>query len=175
LPLSSALKKKIGATAKQAGTGSLALAAVLWEARNPPPSSNRVPASFDELIEASGKKRRTVIYMLKVWDRFSPLGIDKDRLEAIGWTKLAIIAETCAPGTEAEGLLLAEKYTAKELPALLKGSPARKRKHVVVLRLSRGDYMMFREALLENGAKKAKNKVGLSGKEAALMKAMGLK
>jgi hypothetical protein len=175
LSLSATQKKKITATAKSAGTGSLDLAALLWEARNPPPSSNRDPASFDDLIEATNLKRRTLIYLVQVWDRFGPLGIDKDRLEAIGWTKLAIIAETCDPGTEEEALDLACKYTAKELPGVLKGSPVRKKKHVVVLRLSRGDYLMFREALLEHGAKKAKNKVGLSGKESALMKAMGLK
>ena len=175
MSLSATLKKKITATAKQAGTGSLDLAALLWEARNPPPLSARKPATYDDLIEATNLKRRTLIYLVQVWDRFGSLGIDKDRLERIGWTKLAIVAETCDPGNEEAALDLAEKYTAKELPPLLKGSPARKKKHVVVLRLSHSDYIDFRDALLEHGAKKAKNKVGLAGKEAALMKAMGLK
>ena len=174
MSLTSPLKKKITAIAKKAGTGSLELAAVLWEARNPPPMPKRKPATYEELIEVTGLSRRALIYLVQVWDRFGDVGHDKEQLDRIGWTKLAVIAENCDLGEDEQAMLLAEKHTAKELPAVLKGAKARK-KHVVVLRLTNSDYLDFREALLEHGAKKAANGVGLKGKEAAVMKALGLK
>ena len=101
----------------------------------------------------------------------SALGIPRDRLVRTGWTKLAAIAENLEAGAE-EALALAETYTAKELPALLKGAPRKAKARTVLLRLTPRQYDQFEAVLLGNGARRPKRGRGLSGKEKALMKAL---
>ena len=73
-----------------------------------------------------------------------------------------------------EALVLAETCTAKELPALLKGSPRKAKARTVLLRLTPRQYGQFEAALLANGARRPKRgKKGLSGKERALMTGVG--
>jgi hypothetical protein len=67
---------------------------------------------------------------------------------------------------------LADTYTAKELPALLKGAAPRAKARTVQLRLSPRQYDRFQAVLLANGARRPKKGRGLSGKEKALMKAL---
>jgi hypothetical protein len=59
--------------------------------------------------------------LIKVWQMVDDLGIPRERLGDIGWTKMAVLAENCEPEEVADALDLAETYTAKELPAALKG------------------------------------------------------
>jgi hypothetical protein len=70
--------------------------------------------------------RRTICYLLKVWQAFSDLGIPREPLVGTGWTKLAVIAETREPGEEKQALAFADTCTAKELPALLLANGARR-------------------------------------------------
>ena len=88
--------------------------------------------------------------------------------------KLAIIAEKCEPGKEFEGLALAEKCTAKELPALLMGKKKRPKMHSILLRLTDDQYEHFATVLVAHGAKRPKRGRGVSGKERALMHALGV-
>jgi hypothetical protein len=71
-----------------------------------------------------------------------------------------------------EALALAETCTAKELPALLKGSPRKAKACTVQLRRSPRQYDQFKAVLLANGARRPKKGRGLSGKERAVMKAL---
>ena len=93
----------------------------------------------------------------------------RERLVDVGWTKLAVIAENCAPEEMEEALALAETATAKELPALLKGAPRKAKARTVQLRLTPRQYDQFAAVLLANGARRPKKGRGLSGKEKALM------
>jgi hypothetical protein len=94
-------------------------------------------------------------------------------LVRIGWSKLAVIAENSEPGEMEEALALAETATVKELPALLKGAPRKAKARTVQLRLTARQYDQFEAVLLANGARRPKKGQGLSGKEKALMKALG--
>jgi len=134
-----------------------------------PPDGDR--PTLDEFASRVKLSRRTLCYLLKVWQAFSDLGIPRDRLVRTGWTKLAAIAENLEAGAE-EALALAETYTAKELPALLKGAPRKAKARTVLLRLTPRQYDQFEAVLLANGARRPKRGRGLSGKEKALMKAL---
>lgn len=142
------------------------------------------PGSVAEVAKTRPKTRRKLYYLLKVGRWLKPIGQPTSRYAKIGWTKLAIVAEHSAnhPGKlhARTGLACAEKCTVKQLPAVLNGAPAPKRKekthHSVFLRLTRDQYAVFEAILREHGdaiklgegtGKKGK---GLVGKEEALMK-----
>jgi hypothetical protein len=91
----------------------------------------------------------------------------------IGWTKLAVIAENCEPGDEQHALALAEASTLKELPGRLKGTEPKEKARTVLLRLTKRQHAHFESFLLAHGARRPKRGRGLSGKEKALMKALG--
>ena len=138
-----------------------------------PPDGDR--PTLDELVDLTKLSRRAICYLLKVWQTFSALGIPRERLVRVGWTKLAVIAENSEPEEIEEALALAETATAtaKELPALLKGAPRNAKARTVQLRLTPRQYGQFEAVLLANGARRPKKGRGLSGKERALMKALG--
>ena len=149
------------------------LAEVVWDLRAlpKPPDGDRL--TLDELAVRINLSRRALCYLLKVWETFSDLDIPRERLVRVGWTKLAVIAENLEPEVMEEALALAETATAKELPALLKGAPRKAKARTVQLRLTPRQYDQFAAVLLENGARRSRGERGLSGKEKALMKALG--
>ena len=108
-----------------------------------------------------------------MWQAFGDLGIPRERLVEVGWTKAAIVLENSEPENVEEALALAETCTAKELPALLKGSPRKAKARTVLLRLTPRQYDQFEAVMLANGARRPKKGRGLSGKERALMRALG--
>ena len=77
------------------------------------------------------------------------------------------------PGDEENALTLAEASTLKELPARLKGLPAKPKARTVLLRLTRRQDEHLESFLLAHGARRPKKGRGISGKEKALMKALG--
>ncbi len=136
-----------------------------------PPDGDR--PTLDELVDLTKLSRRTICYLLKVWRAFSILGIPRERLVEVGWTKAAVVIENCEPEEVQEGLAMAGTCTAKELPALLKGAAPKGKARTVQLRLTPRQYGQFEAVLLANGARRPKKGRGLSGKEKALMKALG--
>jgi hypothetical protein len=96
-----------------------------------------------EPVSRMNLSRRTICHLLKVWQAFSDLGIPRERLVGTGWTKQAVIAETCEPREEKQALALADTCTAKELPALLKGAPRKAKARTVQLRLTPRQYVQF--------------------------------
>jgi hypothetical protein len=147
--------------AKKADQSPLDLAEAIWRLKR------KEPGRLNELMGASALKRRRAYYLAGVWSRFADLKIPRQRLAAIGWTKLSILARECPPGEEIEGLDLAIGNTAKNLPAMLKGRKRARKTRCVLLYFSPVEYELFAETVLAHGANKSGR--GLTGTEAALM------
>ena len=150
------------------------LAEVVWELRALPKPPDGDRPTLDELASHVKLSGRTICYLLKVWQAFSGLGMARERLVEVGWTKAAVsVIENCATEEVEEALAMAETATAKELPALLKGAGRKPKARTVQLRLTPRQYDQFAAVLLANGARRSRGERGLSGKERALMKALG--
>jgi hypothetical protein len=170
---SAGLKKRAQSLAVKGDDSMIELAEALSELRAmpKPPDGNR--PTLDELVDLTKLSRRTICYLIKVWQMVSDLGIPRERLVHIGWTKMAILAESCEPEAVEDALDLAETYTAKELPDALNGRASKAKARTVQLRLTPKQYSQFEAVLLANGARRPKRgKRGLSGMEKALMKAL---
>jgi hypothetical protein len=170
---SAALVKRVQTLATKDKNGTIELAEVLSDLRALPKPPHGDRPTLNELVAHTKLSKRAVCYLLKVWRRFSDLDIPRDRLARIGWTKLAAIAENCDAGDEESALTLAEACTLKELPTRLKGMPARPKARTVLLRLTPRQHEHFESFLLAHGARRPKKGRGISGKEKALMKALG--
>jgi hypothetical protein len=118
-----ALMKRAQTLANKGDDSMIELAEVICDLRTlPKPPDGRRP-TLDEPASRIKLSRRAVCYLLKVWQTFDDLGIPRERLVEVGWTKAAVVLENSEPEDVEEALALAETCTAKELPALLKGSP----------------------------------------------------
>ena len=84
----------------------------------------------------------------------SDLGILRDQLVNIGWTKMAVLAENCESEKVKDALDLAEAHTAKELPVALKGTLPMRKARTVKLRLTPRQYDKFAAVLIANGARR---------------------
>lgn len=133
------------------------------------------PSAFQSVIDVKPLQPRRSYELVRIAETFANKGISAERLEAIGWTKLAILARHLA-ATDGEHapleafIDLAERTTVHHLIAQLKTLSDASHNRVVVLRFNHDHYEVFRAIMLANGAKKAKNGKGLVGQEAALMK-----
>jgi hypothetical protein len=167
-----ALKKRMQTLAAEGDNRMFELAEAMteWRAAPKPPDGDR--PTLDDLIELTKLSRRTIYYLLKVWQMVDDLGIPRHRLVRIGWTKMAVLAEKCEPGGVKDALELAETHTAKELPDALKGTLPKRKARTVKLRLTPRQYDQFAAVLLAHGARPPKRGWGLSGMEKALMKAL---
>jgi hypothetical protein len=168
----SALMKTAQMLAAKGNDSMIELAEVVLDLRALPKPPEGDRPTLDELASRMKLSRRTICYLLKVWQAFSDLGIPRERLVEVGWTKAAVVLENSEPEDVEEALALAETCTAKELPALLKGSPPKAKARTVLLRLTPRQYDQFETVMLANGARRPKKGRGLSGKEKALMKAL---
>jgi hypothetical protein len=167
------LKKRAQTLAVKGDDSMIELAEALAELRAMPKPPDGDRPTLDELVNLTKLSRRTICYLLSVWKMVDDLGIPRDRLVHIGWTKMAVVAENCEPEEIEEALDLAETYTAKELPAALKGAAPKRKARTVQLRLTPRQYEWFEAVLLANGAlRPKKGKKGLSGMEKALMEFM---
>ena len=109
------LIKRAQTLAAKGDDSMLELAEALSELRTMPKPPGDRP-TLDELASHVKLSRRTICYLLKVRQVFSDLGIARDRLVRIGWTKLAVIAGKPEPEEVEEALALAETATAKNSP-----------------------------------------------------------
>lgn len=131
--------------------------------------------AFNAVIQDDSLGRRRAYELLRIANTFAGCGIDEERLEAIGWTKLAVVAQHIAD-LEAAGEMpmpllgyvdLAERATAHALAAQLKTLTDPPGTRVVLLRLTPADYETYRSSMLARGA--IPRGKGLRGQEAALM------
>jgi len=168
-----ALVRKAQMLAAKRDGSMIELAEALSELRGMPTPPDGDRPTLDELVDLTKLSRRTIYYLLKVWQMVTDLGVPRDRLVHIGWTKIAVVAENCDPEEVKDAVDLAEVYTAKELPDALKGRAPKFKARTVKLRLTPRQYDQFAAVLLANGARPPKKGRGLSGMEKALMKALG--
>ncbi len=167
-----ALRKRVQTLAAKGDDSMIALAEALSELRAMPKPPVGDRPTLDELVDLTKLGRRTICYLIKVWKAVDDLDIPRDRLVHIGWTKMSVLAGNCEPEEVADALDLAETYTAKELPAALKGTLPKLKARTVKLRLTPRQYDQFAAVLLANGARRPKRGRGLSGMEKALMEFM---
>jgi hypothetical protein len=167
-----ALMKRAQTLAAKGDDSMIDLAEILSELRAIQKPAGGDRPTLDELASRVKLSRRTICYLIKVWQLVSDLGIPRDRLVHIGWTKMAVLAENCEPEEVVDALDLAEAHTAKELPAALKGTLPKRKARTVKLRLTPRQYDKFAAVLIANGARPPKRGWGLSGMEPALMKAL---
>jgi len=113
---------------------------------------------------------RKALYLVAIYRAFAPLGIPKERLVAIGWTKLSLLAPTVQKLNVEDLLRIAEESTVFELEELLQGRQPKAGTRVVLLRLPPRSYQVFEKAVLMYGAKTSGR--GLVDKERALVKAL---
>ncbi len=168
-----ALMKRAQTLAAKGDDSMIELAEVVWDLRALPKPPDGDRPTLDELASRVKLSRRTICYLLKVWQTFSDLGIPRERLVEVGWTKAAVVIENCKPEEVEEALQLAGTCTAKELPPLLKGRASKFKARTVQLRLTPSQYDQFAAVLVANGARWSRGERGLSGKEHALTKALG--
>ena len=137
------------------------------------------PGAVADFITTMPTKLRTTYALLEVGRWLRHTGLAMERCEAIGWTKLAILARHRAgrPLKKANRteLDMAEKRTAAELPAALAAGPMVKtpqKARTVLLRLTPAQYAVFEAAVLAHGASKAGKGKGLADKEVGLVAAL---
>ena len=128
------------------------------------------PEQFDTVLALFKIGRRRAYYLIALEKQLSQFKIEPDRLRTIGSTKLQIIAPHLTHANCESLLLLAERFTGRELTSKLKNEKIVKGERSVLLFFSPKQYKIFVAVLLANGAKKSGN--GLRGKEQALIKAL---
>lgn len=120
---------------------------------------------FEQVHKETRLGRRKAYYLTAIARAIEGLPIPRERIAAVGWTKMQLIAEKLTIENWEEFLQLAEEHTARGLKAVLAGKRANDR--CVVLYLSPKNYQRFAKILMKHGARP--NGAALSNKEAALM------
>jgi hypothetical protein len=124
------------------------------------------PDLFGLCVENSRISLRKAYYLLEVVDTFEKLHVSEKRLQAIGWTKLAVIAKHVTKGNVKEALKLAENASTRDLKAWVNGEWPEEKPHCVLMYMTAAQYTAFTDALLTFGAKRGRR--GLVDKEKAL-------
>jgi hypothetical protein len=124
------------------------------------------PDRYRLCVKNSGISQRKAYYLLSVCEAFETLQVPEERLKAIGWTKLQVIAGHVTKHNVNELLKLAETETTRDLKALMSGAPSKTTPHCVLMYFTEAQYGEFAEAVLSHGAAKVPR--GLIGKEEAL-------
>jgi hypothetical protein len=125
------------------------------------------PALFRLCIANSHISTRKAYYLLTVIETFDKLHVPDERLQAIGWTKLTVMAKHVNKDNIKEALKLAETARTRDLKVLVKGKWPEKKPHCVLMYLTTAQYEVFSKVLLQFGAKHGPR--GLIGKEEALI------
>lgn len=120
---------------------------------------------YDKALQVVG--RRTAYYLIEIDRAFASLGVNRARLVAIGWTKLARLTKHVTVHNVDKLLALAEENTDRQLAALMAGEKPVENARTVLLSLKPKHYKLYATALLQHGAKASGR--GLSGQEKALM------
>jgi hypothetical protein len=124
---------------------------------------------FNRLVRRAKLGPRKAYYLLKIAKQYSHLAHYRSRLQAIGWTKLAILGEHITPRNAARLIKLAEENTVRQLRSLVSDVQPPKTR-CVLLYFNPAEYRSFEAAVLRNGGSRRGR--GLVGKEQALIKAL---
>jgi hypothetical protein len=130
----------------------------------------RFTGDFKKTVEMAGLNLRQAYYLCEIVDRLRPFARYQERFEAIGWTKTQVIAKGLNKQNLKERLEMAEGKgsTTRKLQFLMKGETPPSDARRVVLYLTKKQYGVFEQAVLQNGGSIAPRK-NLVDKEVALM------
>lgn len=129
-----------------------------------------MPDKFSYLAKLTGIGLRKAYYLAGIDRKFRNLGVNRSRLESIGWTKVRLISDHVNEGNSEELLQLAESSSARELTLKLRKEQTLDGTRCVVLYLTPKEYAVFEEMLLLYGASPAGR--GLRHKEDGLINAL---
>lgn len=128
------------------------------------------PAAFRSLHHSNVIQRRRAYELARIAEAFDGSGISPERLETIGWTKLAILVRHGMKPMAIESYIdLAERASVHMLQAQLATRNDATNTRVVLLRLTPDQYEAYRVCMIAQGAQKAGKGKGLVGQEEALM------
>lgn len=130
------------------------------------------PDQFTQVVMHAGLSKRRAYALARIYRQFGQLGIETERLEKIGPTKLEIIGRFVEPDNLEDLLALAETHTGHEIASLMRFGKLESKWRSVLLRFSVPEYEVFEKIVVKYGAKKTGK--GLFGKEAALMDALSM-
>lgn len=125
------------------------------------------PDQFAIVAKLLGVSTRRAYDLARIDRVFRSHGADENRLSAIGWSKLRLIANRVDKNNLESLLDLAETHSVFELTRLMRDEPLVDGVRYVVLYFEPVQYKVFAEAVLANGG--AKSGKGLVGKEAAVI------
>jgi len=128
------------------------------------------PDDFNAVAEILGVSRRQAYYLAKIHRAYHGLGVDEGQLVNIGWTKLQILADHINEDNCEVLLNMAETSTVRELIMVMRDEMPIDGTRCVILYLEPAQYEIFSKAVLAHGGQLLSG--GLSGKEAALTKAL---
>lgn len=128
------------------------------------------PEQFRLVAKNLGIGLRKAYYLASISRKFSLLAVEPKRLEAVGWTKLQIIADHVDVTNFQDLLELAEQSTAHELALIAKGQYPVPGTRCVILYFTPQQHDVFAKALKAHGA--VQTGKGLADKEEALIKAL---
>jgi hypothetical protein len=127
------------------------------------------PETFKAIPDTTPIGRRKSFALVRIDKVFGKLGVPDERLVAIGWAKLNIIAPFVTPKTCELLLSLAEHHRFLDLERVLRGEKPILGARVVMLEFSPADYEVFAETLQAFGAVPCGK--GLVGEEQAILAA----
>jgi hypothetical protein len=132
--------------------------------------SSRFTGDFRRTVKMAGLNLRQAYYLCEIVDRLRPFARDKERFEAIGWTKTQIIARGINKQNLRQRLELAETKgnSTRKLQSLMKGETPRSDARRVVLYFTKKQYGLFEKAIVQNGGSTGR-RGNLIDKEAAVM------
>jgi hypothetical protein len=119
------------------------------------------PAAFKAARATPGLGSRRAYYFVGISRSFDGLAVADERLKAIGWTKLGVIAPVVAGDNVFALLELAEQSTVYELEAAVRDMPAIANARCVLLRIHPEDYPIFEKLLLRYGASQQGGRLAL--------------
>lgn len=121
-----------------------------------------------------GIARRAAAVLARIARIFKELETEDARMAALGWPKLVILSDYISFGNQHELLELAERTTAKELVCILSQQPAATKP--VVFYFTDDEYQRLERLAFAHGAvRRRRASEGLSGKEAAPLRALSAK
>jgi hypothetical protein len=132
--------------------------------------TSRYTGDFKRTVKNAGLNLRQAYYLSEIVDQLRSFARYKERFEAIGWTKTQIIARGLNKQNLKERLEMAEAKgnSTRKLQSLMKGKTPPSDARRVVLYLTKKQYGVFEQAVVQNGGSIAPRK-NLVDKEVALM------
>jgi hypothetical protein len=110
------------------------------------------PEIFLKVAESLGISRRKAYALARIDRQFTDLGVERNRLHFIGWSRLQIVGRYLTDENAEYLLQLAEQNTSHDLEILLRGETPIEDAKVVQLYLAAEDYKRRRAALTTYGA-----------------------